>query len=166
VDAVGYPMTARAEDPDDPATVLDQLVDTVRPTGGLGVPGNGVRPGPGGDAEKARRDMLPVTVGTLFEKGLRLGTGEANVKRYDRQLRDMITEGRARPSFVVSHELPLDEAPDAYRESDKRAEGYIKIVLRPDAGWSPRREHRGGGAMATQVPTERVRSDRLRGAWP
>jgi glutathione-independent formaldehyde dehydrogenase len=142
VDAVGYPVAAQAEDRDDPATVLDQLVDTVRPTGGLGVPGNGVRPGPGGVVDKTRHDRLPVTVGTLFEKGLRLGTGQANVKRYDRQLRDMITEGRARPSFVVSHELPLDEAPDAYRKFDQRVEGYTKIILKPNAGWSSRRSTR------------------------
>ncbi|MGH2886590.1 MAG: aldehyde dehydrogenase, partial [Solirubrobacteraceae bacterium] len=64
--------------------------------------------------------------------GLRLGTGQANVKRYNRQLRDLITEGRARPSFVVSHELPLEEAPAAYAKFDQRVEGYTKVILKPD----------------------------------
>jgi glutathione-independent formaldehyde dehydrogenase len=105
---------------------------------------------------------------TLVEKGLRLGTGRADVRRYDRQLRDLITEGRARPGFVVSHELPLVEAPDAYREADQRVDGYTKVVLRPGA---PGRRaaaavQGGGGGMATQAPTERDAAGRRPGAWP
>lgn len=42
-----------------------------------------------------------------------MGTGQAPVMRYNRQLRDLVVAGRARPSFIVSHELGLDEAPDA-----------------------------------------------------
>ena len=36
----------------------------------------------------------------------------------------MITAGKASPSFVVSHEIPLDEAADAYIKFDKRIDGY------------------------------------------
>jgi threonine dehydrogenase-like Zn-dependent dehydrogenase len=36
------------------------------------------------------------------------------------------------PSFLVSHELPLDEAPDAYRHFDARDDGWTKVVLKPD----------------------------------
>jgi glutathione-independent formaldehyde dehydrogenase len=53
------------------------------------------------------------------------------VKRYNRQLRDLIIAGRAKPSFVVSHELPLTEAPAAYEKFDKRIDGYTKVVLHP-----------------------------------
>jgi glutathione-independent formaldehyde dehydrogenase len=53
------------------------------------------------------------------------------VKRYNRQLRDLIIEDRASPSFVVSHELPLDQAPMAYEKFEKRIEGYTKVVLHP-----------------------------------
>jgi glutathione-independent formaldehyde dehydrogenase len=45
----------------------------------------------------------------------------------------MITEGRATPSFVVSHELPLEQAPAAYQKFDQRVEGYIKVILKPGA---------------------------------
>jgi threonine dehydrogenase-like Zn-dependent dehydrogenase len=72
-------------------------------------------------------------VGRLFEKGLRIGTGQANVKQYNRQLRGLMIEGRATPSFVVSHELPLEAAPDAYRKFDQRIEGYTKVILKPAA---------------------------------
>jgi glutathione-independent formaldehyde dehydrogenase len=133
VDATGFPIAARTGEGEEDAAVLNQLVQTVRPTGGLGLPGMCVRREPDGVLAGARAGTLLVAIDTLVEKGLRLGTGRADVRRYDRQLRDLITEGRASPSFVVSHELPLDQAPDAYRRSAQRADGYLKVVLRPDA---------------------------------
>jgi glutathione-independent formaldehyde dehydrogenase len=132
IDAVGYQAQARGEEREEPATVLNSLVETVRPTGALGIPGLYVPSDPGGPDDQAKQGLLLVAVGRLFEKGLRLGTGQCNVKRYNRQLRDMIIEGRARPSFVVSHELSLDEAPSAYEKFDKRVEGYTKVVLHPN----------------------------------
>lgn len=131
VDAVGYQASAQGGDREEPATVLNQLVQTVRPTGALGVPGLYVPSDPGGVDEHAKQGLLLVAIGTLFEKGLRVGTGQANVKRYNRQLRDMITEGRATPSFVVSHELALEQAPAAYQKFDQRVEGYTKVILKP-----------------------------------
>jgi glutathione-independent formaldehyde dehydrogenase len=131
IDAVGYQAMARDEDKEEPAAVLNSIIETVRPTGALGIPGLYVPSDPGGPDEQAKRGRLVVAIGKLFEKGLRLGTGQCNVKRYNRQLRDLIIAGRARPSFVVSHELSLDEAPTAYDKFDKRVEGYTKVVLHP-----------------------------------
>ena len=54
------------------------------------------------------------------------------VKRYNRQLRDLIIRGRAVPSLIVSHELPLDAAPDAYQRFGERADGWTKVLLKPD----------------------------------
>jgi glutathione-independent formaldehyde dehydrogenase len=101
---------------------LNQLVQIVRPAGSLGVPGHCVPSDPG---------RPPLALDALVEKGLHLGTGQANAKRYGRQLRDLITQGRARPGFVVSHELPLDEAPAAYEKFDKQIDGYTKVILKP-----------------------------------
>ncbi|WP_431949060.1 glutathione-independent formaldehyde dehydrogenase [Actinacidiphila sp. bgisy167] len=134
VDAVGYQAQAGGANHEEPAAVLNSLIDTVRPTGALGIPGLYVPSDPGGPDEQARSGRLLVAIGRLFEKGLRVGTGQCNVKRYNRQLRDMIIEGRARPSFVVSHELPLADAPSAYDKFDKRIEGYTKVVLHPGQG--------------------------------
>jgi glutathione-independent formaldehyde dehydrogenase len=133
IDAVGYQAQAAAEggQREEPATVLNALIATVRPTGALGIPGLYVPADPGGPDEQAKQGMLLVAIGKLFEKGLRLGTGQCNVKRYNRQLRDLIIEGRAKPSFVVSHEISLDEAPQAYEKFDERIEGYTKVVLHP-----------------------------------
>lgn len=133
VDAVGYQAQAHEGEGEEPAVVLNALVQTVRPTGAIGVPGLYVPSDPGGPSEEAQQGRLLVAVGKLFEKGLRLGTGQTNVKRYNRQLRDMIIEGRATPSFVVSNDLPLDAAADAYDKFDKRVEGYTKVVLKPAA---------------------------------
>jgi glutathione-independent formaldehyde dehydrogenase len=131
IDAVGYQAVVKDADREEPAVVLNALIQTVRPTGALGVPGLYVPADPGAPDEQARQGLLLVAIGKLFEKGLRMGTGQCNVKRYNRQLRDLIIAGRAKPSFVVSHELPLEQAPEAYEKFDKRIEGYTKVVLHP-----------------------------------
>ncbi|MFE9171604.1 glutathione-independent formaldehyde dehydrogenase [Streptomyces kebangsaanensis] len=132
VDAVGYQAQSH-KDPgqEEPAIVLNQLIQTVRPTGMLGVPGLYVPSDPGAPDEQAKHGQLLVAIGKMFEKGLAMGTGQCNVKQYNRQLRDLIIAGRAKPSFVVSNELPLSDAPDAYQKFDKRIEGYTKVVLHP-----------------------------------
>jgi glutathione-independent formaldehyde dehydrogenase len=152
VDAVGHRAPAPAGDREEPATVLNQLVRTVRSTGALGILGLYLPADPGG-VDEARRGMLLVAIGTLVEKGLRLGAGPADVKRYDRQLRDMITAGRAQPSFVVSQELPLEQAPSAYQRFHQRPDGGIKIVLRPDAAG----RRAGAAAGGKEAPPPRYR---------
>lgn len=131
VDAVGYQAVTSGAKKEEPATVLNALINTVRPTGMLGIPGLYVPSDPGGPDESAKQGLLLVAIGKMFEKGQRMGTGQCNVKRYNRQLRDLIIAGRATPSFVVSHEIPLDQAPQAYEKFDKRIEGYTKVILHP-----------------------------------
>jgi glutathione-independent formaldehyde dehydrogenase len=48
-----------------------------------------------------------------------------------RRVRDVITVGRAEPSFVVPREPRLGEAPGAHRKFDQRAEGYTQVILKP-----------------------------------
>ena len=38
---------------------------------------------------------------------------------------------RAKPSWIVSHELALDEAPEAYKHFDARDNGWTKVILHP-----------------------------------
>jgi len=71
-----------------------------------------------------------IPFGSLFEKGLSLGTGQCNVKMYNRHLRDMIISGRAKPSFVISHEITLDEAPQAYKKVCIFLEGIVMRSLK------------------------------------
>ncbi|MFJ4762853.1 glutathione-independent formaldehyde dehydrogenase [Streptomyces diastaticus] len=130
IDAVGYQATAQ-EGEEQPAVVLNSLVKAVRPTGMLGVVGLYVPSDPGAPNEDAAHGRLLFNIGEFWEKGLRMATGQANVKAYNQQLRDLIIAGRATPSFVVSKRLPLEDAPDAYRRFDNREDGYSKVVLQP-----------------------------------
>ena len=137
IDAVGYQATsagssaAGGEQDEVPNIVLNQLIEIVNPTGALGIPGLYVPSDPGGVDENAKRGALSINFGQLFEKGLRLGTGQCNVKQYNAYLRDLIIAGRAQPDFVVSHEVSLDQAPDAYVKFDRREDGYTKVILHP-----------------------------------
>jgi len=129
VEAVGY----QAHDPsgqEHPELVLDNLVKSVRTTGGIGVVGVYVPENPGAADEGAKEGRIGFDYGTFFTKGQSMGTGQAPAKRYNRQLRDLITAGRATPSFIVSHELPLTDAADGYRHFDKREDGWTKVLLR------------------------------------
>ncbi|MBF0688676.1 MAG: glutathione-independent formaldehyde dehydrogenase [Cellulomonas sp.] len=130
VEAVGY----QAHDPsgeEHPELVLDNLVKTVRSTGGIGVVGVYVPQDPGAQDEGAREGRIGFDYGTFFTKGQHMGTGQAPVMRYNRQLRDLIVAGRATPSFIVSHELGLDEAVRGYDQFDKRVDGWTKVLLHP-----------------------------------
>jgi glutathione-independent formaldehyde dehydrogenase len=132
VDAVGY----QAHDPaghEHPETVLDWLISSVRSTGRLGVIGVYLPQDPGAATDEAKKGRIGFDFGRLFQKGLSLGTGQCPVKRYNEQLRDLIIAGRATPSRIVSHELPLTEAPGAYDKFDKRVDGYTKVLLHPAA---------------------------------
>ena len=132
IEAVGY----QAHDPsgdEHPELVLDNLVQVVRATGGIGVVGVYVPQDPGAPTEGAKEGRVGFDFGTAFTKGQHFGTGQCPVMRYNRQLRDLIVAGRARPSFLVSHELTLDEAPTGYDRFDKREEGWTKVLLHPAA---------------------------------
>jgi glutathione-independent formaldehyde dehydrogenase len=60
-----------------------------------------------------------------------MGTGQCPVMRYNRQLRDLIVAGRAAPSSLVSQELSLSDAPEAYERFDRRESGWTKVLLKP-----------------------------------
>jgi glutathione-independent formaldehyde dehydrogenase len=124
----------QAHDPqgtEHPNLPMNQLVASVRATGAIGVVGVYVPADPGSPDELGREGRIAFDFGLFFQKGLRMGSGQANVKAYNRQLRDLIAAGRATPSFVVSHEVGLDEAPNAYAHFDARDQGWTKVVLHP-----------------------------------
>ncbi|KAF8149246.1 hypothetical protein K438DRAFT_1866648 [Mycena galopus ATCC 62051] len=131
VDAVGYQATTGDGKTEQPNAVIEALIRVVRPTGGLGIPGLYVPSDPGAPDAASAKGYISFPFGKLFEKGLTMGTGQCNVKAYNRYLRDLIIAGRAKPSFVVSHNVSLDDAADAYVKFDKRIDGYTKVLLHP-----------------------------------
>src|ERR1700759_3557639 len=106
VEAVGYQAHDHSGE-EHPELVLDNLVRTVRSTGGIGVVGVYLPEDPGAGSEAAQQGRIGWDYGTFFTKGQHMGTGQAPVKRYNRELRDLIVDGRANPSWIVSHELAL-----------------------------------------------------------
>ncbi|MCJ1288739.1 hypothetical protein MMC34_000268 [Xylographa carneopallida] len=131
VDAVGYQATGSGQE-EVPNIVIEQCIKITRPTGGVGVPGLYVPSDPGAPDEKSKQGMMLMSFGKLFEKGLTFGTGQCNVKKYNRYLRDLIIAGKAKPSFVVSHDIEIDDAPTAYEKFDKRIDGYTKVLIHPN----------------------------------
>ena len=131
VEAVGY-QAHDASGEEHPELVLDNLVKVVRSTGGIGVVGVYVPADPG-VPDSANAGRIGWDYGTFFTKGQTMGTGQAPVKRYNRQLRDLILTGSARPSFIVSHEVPLADAVEAYDKFDRRVDGYTKVLLKPNS---------------------------------
>lgn len=112
---------------------MNNLIKAVRPTGGIGVVGVFVASDPEAGNELAKKGQLALDFGQLWMKGQHIATGQANVKAYNRKLRDLIAAGKAEPSRIISHELPLGEAPAGYKHFDKRDEGWTKVVLKPAA---------------------------------
>jgi glutathione-independent formaldehyde dehydrogenase len=87
---------------------------------------------PGGPDELAKRGEIAFDFGEFWFRGQKMGSGQCPVKRYNRQLRDLIAGGKAKPSWIVSHELRLDQAPEGYEHFDNRDQGWTKVVLHPN----------------------------------
>ena len=134
IDAVGF-QARTFGDParEDPRRVIHDLARLVNPTGRLGIIGVFPAEDPSGVDGLERDGRLDVPWGKLFAKGVTIGMGRDHDKRYNDFLRDLIAAGRIRPSEIVSHRLPLADAPDAFRRFDERRDGYLKIVIDPAA---------------------------------
>ncbi len=135
VDAVGYEAKDEKDSTkDNPMQVVENLVELLDFTGHLGQIGVFTKPDPGAKDEAAKQGKFMFPLGQLWRKGLTLETGQAPVKRYNRQLRDMIIGGVAKPSFIVSHHISIDEAPQAYDKFDHKEDGYTKVIIRFNGG--------------------------------
>ena len=73
-------------------------------------------------------DKIPF--GAAMGKGLTIKTGQTHVPRYHQLLLGKIEAGEIDPSFVVTHQLPLEEGPEAYRMFRDKKDGCIKVVLK------------------------------------
>jgi glutathione-independent formaldehyde dehydrogenase len=132
VEAVGW----QAHDPsgeEHPELVLDNLVQVVKAHGGIGVVGVYVPQDEAAPNKLAAEGRVAFDYGSFFTKGQHMGTGQAPVKRYNRQLRDLIVAGVATPGFLVSHEMALEEAAEGYAKFDQRLDGWTKVLLKPTA---------------------------------
>jgi len=114
-----------------PNLTMNNLVKTVKATGRIGVVGVFVPEDPNAEDKLEKRGRMAFDFGAFWNKGQSMGTGQANVKAYNRLLSRLIEKDRVKPSWIVSHELPLDKAAEAYENFDQRKKGWTKVVLKP-----------------------------------
>jgi threonine dehydrogenase-like Zn-dependent dehydrogenase len=74
-------------------------------------------------------DKFPA--GAFMNKGLTMRTGQCHVHRYLEPLLARIVSGEIDPSFVVTHRLELERAPEAYETFKHKREDCVKVVLKP-----------------------------------
>ncbi len=74
-------------------------------------------------------DKLPL--GSLMNRSITVNTGQTHAHRYMQPLFDRIARGEIDPGFVITHTLPLDEAPDAYKMFRDKQDECVKVVLKP-----------------------------------
>jgi threonine dehydrogenase-like Zn-dependent dehydrogenase len=103
----------------DRASALRQAIHSCRKGGVVSIPGVY-----GGFIDK-------VPVGAAFAKGLTLRLGQTHVHRYLRPLLERIERGDIDPSFVITHQVSIDDAPEMYRTFRDKKDGCIKVVLKP-----------------------------------
>ena len=114
-----------------PNLVMNSLVNAVKFTGNIGVVGVFIPKDPGGADSLAKKGEIAFDFGKFWFKGQKVGTGQCNVKAYNRKLMELIHQDKAKPSAIISHDLSLGEAPQAYKNFDERVEGWHKVVLHP-----------------------------------
>jgi threonine dehydrogenase-like Zn-dependent dehydrogenase len=74
-------------------------------------------------------DKFPT--GAFMNKSLQLRTGQCHVQKYLRPLYERIRGGQIDPSFVTTHRLPLDHAPDGFEIFKHKQDECVKVVLKP-----------------------------------
>ncbi len=103
----------------DRAHVLREAIYCCRKGGTVSVPG----------VYLGLVDKVPM--GAFVNKGLTMRSGQTHMQRYMKPLLDRINKGEIDPSFVVSHRVPLERVPDAYKMFRDKKDGCIKVVVKP-----------------------------------
>ncbi len=74
-------------------------------------------------------DKFPM--GAVMNRSLTIKSGQCHVQRYMRPLLERISNGEIDPSFVITHTLPLDQAPNGYETFLNKQDECVKVVLKP-----------------------------------
>jgi threonine dehydrogenase-like Zn-dependent dehydrogenase len=103
----------------DRPNVLRQAIVACRKGGTVSVPG----------VYTGLVDKIPM--GAFMNKGLTMKTGQTHVHRYLHNLLERVQNKEIDPSFVITHSLPLEQAPHGYEIFKHKKDSCIKIVLKP-----------------------------------
>lgn len=99
--------------------VLRQCIQACRKGGTVSVPG----------VYGGFDDKIPL--GAFMNKALTLKTGQTHMMRYMQPLLENIQNGDIDPSFVISHRVPIHQAPEMYRIFRDKQQECTKVVLDP-----------------------------------
>jgi threonine dehydrogenase-like Zn-dependent dehydrogenase len=103
----------------DRPTALRMALQACRKGGTLSIPG----------VYSAFIDKVPM--GAAFQKGLTLKMGQTHVQRYMQPLLQHIEEGRIDPTYIITHRLNLQDAPQGYKMFRDKENECVKVVLKP-----------------------------------
>ncbi len=99
--------------------VIRQAIMSCRKGGTLSMPGVYVGAG----------DKIPI--GSFMNKGLTWKTGQTHMQKYMPILLEKIQNGEIDPSFIITHEMSLDDAAKGYEMFKHKQDSCIKVVLKP-----------------------------------
>ncbi|WP_406028695.1 formaldehyde dehydrogenase, glutathione-independent [Nocardioides sp. NBC_00850] len=131
IDAVGFEARGHGRDAaEQPATVLNDIMDVARAGASLGIPGLYVTGDPGAVDDAAKQGQIGVRLGLGWAKSHTFVTGQCPVKQYNRQLMNLILADKAHIADAVNAKaISLDEAPESYAAFDQGA--ATKYVIDP-----------------------------------
>jgi glutathione-independent formaldehyde dehydrogenase len=113
-----------------PATVLNAVMEVTRAGGAIGIPGLYVTGDPGGIDENAKIGNLGIRIGLGWAKSHCFTTGQCPVMTYNRQLMQAILYDKIDIAKAVNVQMiSLDDAPQGYQDFDKGA--ATKFVIDP-----------------------------------
>ena len=119
IDAVMDKAKAAVNLTTDRAHALRQAIYCCRKGGTVSVPGVYI----------GFPDKIPM--GAFVNKGLTMKSGQTHMHRYMRPLLEKIQAGTIDPSFVITHHVPLEKAPEMYKTFRDKEDGCIKVVIQP-----------------------------------
>ncbi len=132
VDCVGFEARGHGHNSDveQPATVLNSIMEVTRAGGQLGIPGLYVTGDPGAVDEAAKIGSLSIRIGLGWAKSHSLHTGQCPVMKYHRQLMNVILYDKIKIADAVNVEvISLDESVKGYQDFDRGA--AKKFVIDP-----------------------------------
>lgn len=103
----------------DRPTALRQIINACRKGGTVSIPG----------VYAGVVDKFPL--GAMFGKGLTIKEGQTHTHRYVQPLMDRVLKGEIDPSYIITHTISIDEAPNAYDIFREKKDDCIKVVMKP-----------------------------------
>nr|WP_235940265.1 formaldehyde dehydrogenase, glutathione-independent [Salipiger sp. PrR007] len=129
IDAVGFEARGHSGG-EQPAIVLNQMMEITRVAGGIGIPGLYVTEDPGAVDDAAKSGNLSMRFGLGWAKAQSFHTGQTPVLKYNRQLMQAILHDRLPIADIVNATImPLDQAAEGYKSFDSGV--AKKFVLDP-----------------------------------